>query len=408
MSTNYHTPIPAAPAQPEATSELFNSRFSDLDSGISGKVDSAGNGSNITSEVSVAGTRRNLTSGGALKVIFSEIQKWLSDMKAVAFSASYNDLIDQPTAMTPTTHAATHKTGGSDALKAVDIGAVSDVLPGSNVTVSKNPDTGAVTINAAGGGSGGSAHIIANDGAALPNQGTLDFGTGLTAADDQATFKTAVTLDMGVIQIGKAQIKDFPTAMTPTAHKDTHKTDGSDAITPADIGAMVARPIIIEMGGTGWTGGVIDFHFGNSTEDFTTRLEESAPGRLNIKGKTSGTSVLSVDGDIISNNTRDIGRIALPLAAGWMANSPLPTFRKVGRLVELSGIVTAPSNAADGAIIGTLPAGYRPAASKRVPIVTSLGIGRIDIEPDGAIKYRKILSSNPVYVDFSCVMFHIN
>lgn len=231
MSTNYHTPIPGPPAQPEATSELFNSRFSDLDSGISGKVDSAGNGSNITSEVSVAGTRRNLTSGGALKVIFSEIQKWLSDMKAVAFSASYNDLIDQPTAMTPTTHAATHKTGGSDALKAVDIGAVSEVLPGSNVTVSKNPDTGAVTINAAGGGSGGSAHIIANDGAALPNQGTLDFGTGLTAADDPATFKTAVTLDMGAIQIGKAQINDFPAAMTPTAHATTHKIGGSDALT---------------------------------------------------------------------------------------------------------------------------------------------------------------------------------
>lgn len=209
MSTNYHTPIPGPPAQPEATSELFNSRFSSLDSGISGKVDSTGNGSNITSEVSVAGTRRNLTNGGTLKVIFSEIQKWLSDMKAVAFSASYNDLINRPTTMTPTAHAATHKTGGSDALKAVDIGAVSEVLPGSNVTVSKNPDTGAVTINAAGGGSGGSAHIIANDGAALPNQGTLDFGVGLAAADDPATFKTAVSLDMGAIQIGKAQVSDF-------------------------------------------------------------------------------------------------------------------------------------------------------------------------------------------------------
>lgn len=38
----------------------------------------------------------------------------------------------------------------------------------------------------------------------------------------------------------KANITDFPSSMTPTVHKDTHKTGGSDALAPADIGAAAA------------------------------------------------------------------------------------------------------------------------------------------------------------------------
>ena len=38
----------------------------------------------------------------------------------------------------------------------------------------------------------------------------------------------------------KSEITDFPASMTPAAHKASHKTGGSDAIAPADIGAAAA------------------------------------------------------------------------------------------------------------------------------------------------------------------------
>lgn len=50
----------------------------------------------ITVEFDEAANRQQLSSGDSLKTLFSKIRKWLSDLRPVAFSGSYEDLEDKP------------------------------------------------------------------------------------------------------------------------------------------------------------------------------------------------------------------------------------------------------------------------------------------------------------------------
>lgn len=56
---------------------------------------------NIKGDVNVefteASSRQGLDSGDSVKTLFGKLRKWLSDLKPVAFSGSYNDLSDKPT-----------------------------------------------------------------------------------------------------------------------------------------------------------------------------------------------------------------------------------------------------------------------------------------------------------------------
>lgn len=69
----------------------------------------AGDGIDITSNVisvdtafTEAGTRQNIASGDTFATILGKIKKFFTDLKAVAFSGSYNDLTDKPTIPTAT------------------------------------------------------------------------------------------------------------------------------------------------------------------------------------------------------------------------------------------------------------------------------------------------------------------
>lgn len=50
----------------------------------------------VTVEFQQAGTRENIESRETFKMIFGKVKKWFADLKAVAFTASYWDLVDAP------------------------------------------------------------------------------------------------------------------------------------------------------------------------------------------------------------------------------------------------------------------------------------------------------------------------
>ena len=117
----------------------------------------------------------------ALKALIQKLGGTVSDTTKID---GYANIIDAMTlaAMKPSSHASTHKTGGSDAIAPADIGAAA------------------------------SSHTHT-----------------------------------------KANITDFPTSMTPTAHKNSHKTGGSDAITSEDIGAQAkAKTLTLTLAAVGW------------------------------------------------------------------------------------------------------------------------------------------------------------
>ena len=76
---------------------------------------------NINVEFEETANRQQLSSGDNIKTLFGKIKKWLSDLKLVAFTGSYDDLSDAPTIPTKTselTNDSGYKTTDTDTWKA--------------------------------------------------------------------------------------------------------------------------------------------------------------------------------------------------------------------------------------------------------------------------------------------------
>lgn len=88
---------------PTKVSELTNDKnYLTSHQDISGKLDKTGDASNVTNTFTTASSRTNIITGEKLSVSLGKIMKWFSDLKAVAFSGSYNDLSNKPTIPTKT------------------------------------------------------------------------------------------------------------------------------------------------------------------------------------------------------------------------------------------------------------------------------------------------------------------
>ena len=152
-----------------------------------------------------AGT--GLTGGGTLEADRTLTVKYGN----TAGTACQGNDVRLADARTPKPHKATHQTGGSDAITPADIGAAAK-------TIQIKPGTG------------------------LTGGGTLEADRTLTV-----TYGTAAGT---VCQGNDSRLSN---ARTPTAHKSAHKTGGTDALIPADIGAVPTTVQVIA--GTGLSGG---------------------------------------------------------------------------------------------------------------------------------------------------------
>lgn len=83
-----------------------------LNTSIQGKVSSQGGETgNTVTTFTESSTRANIVSGEKQSTLFGKIMKWFSDLKAIAFSGSYNDLSDTPTSLPPSGTAGGDLTG---------------------------------------------------------------------------------------------------------------------------------------------------------------------------------------------------------------------------------------------------------------------------------------------------------
>lgn len=92
-------------------------------------------------------------------------------------------------------------------------------------------------------------------------------------------------------------------------HASQHAVGGSDLLTPQQINAMPVHPDIIEFGpsSTAGHGGILDFHFNGSQEDFTSRIAELASGVLDITASDVRINYQHVaTTDRITKGTNDI------------------------------------------------------------------------------------------------------
>ena len=177
---------------------------------------------------------------------------------------------------TPKPHKATHQTGGSDAITPADIGAADKTIqikPGTGLTGGGTLEADrTLTVkygNTAGTACQGNDVRLADARTPKPHKATHQTGgsDAITPADIGAAAKTiqikpgtgltgggtleadrTLTVSYGTAAGTACQGNDarLSNARTPTAHKATHKTGGTDALTPADIGAAPASHTSVE------------------------------------------------------------------------------------------------------------------------------------------------------------------
>lgn len=194
---------------------------------ISEKLDKTGDGSNVTAAFTAASARANIATGEKLSVLLGKIAKWFADLGALAFksTAAKTDLASDVQASLGKADTALQSFTETD-----------PTVPAWAKAATKPSYTKSEV---------GLGNV----------DNTADSAKPVSTAQQTALNGKANTSHTHT----KSQITDFPTSMTPTAHKSTHATGGTDALTPANIGAAAKYSGTATLTVAGWTGTAAPF-----------------------------------------------------------------------------------------------------------------------------------------------------
>lgn len=177
----------------------------------------------------------------------------------------------------------------------------------------------------------------------------LDYGTGLT------TSSGALVPDFGSTTGKVAQGDDsrFTDSRTPTAHKTSHSTGGTDALAPSDIGAV---PTSRSLTGTApvTIGGVSGSGQDLSTDRTiaVTAASTSAAGVVQLSDSTSTTSSVLAATPTAVKSAYDLASAALPKTSPAI----VATFAKASTLAVGSGTFRWYNDSGSTLTIGTVRA----------------------------------------------------
>ena len=336
-----------------------------------------------------AGT--GLTGGGTLEADRTLTVKYGN----TAGTACQGNDVRLADARTPKPHKATHQTGGSDAITPADIGAADKTIqikPGTGLTGGGSLEadrTLTVSYGTAAGTAcqgndarlsnartptahktthktGGTDALTPADIGAVPTTVQVIAGTGLSGGGSLAANRTlAVTYGTAAGTACQGNDARLSNARTPTAHKATHKTGGTDALTPADIGAAPASHTSVE---------ATDTVLGHAKASQTTP-------------KAAGTAAVGTE-----KSTFARGDHVHPAQTTITGNAGTATKLSTARTISLSGDATG-STTFDGSANKSIPVtlvnsgveegAYGPTAAATLAFGGSVNVPQITVDAKG-------------------------
>lgn len=215
------------------------------------KIDKTGDAKDVIVTFSEAESRESISAGEKLSVIFGKISKFLSDLKTVAFSGSYKDLTDKPTAK----DIGLGNVGNYKAVSTVASQGLSDTeKANARANIGAAPTSHASTATTYG------VSTAANYGHAMASSTTPKANGTAAAGSETAKFargdhvhplQTSVSGSSGSCTGNAATATKLSTARTirtSLASTSTASFDGSANITPGVTGTLP-----VANGGTGKT-----------------------------------------------------------------------------------------------------------------------------------------------------------